>query len=464
MPIIVPNAIFGHKEDSRMSRAVQSLDLRIRKTRPQDREQTIPCGDGLLVRVLPKGTKIFSLRYRPKNSATQRRITIGRYPDMTLAKARIEADRMRSEVGNGRDPVVDAKRREFSAEAPKTIDDLISIFLSDYVKPTNRPSTAKETERLLNRYLKPSLGKQRLQDVTRADVASLIAREFKRITDEGKKIERSNARGTSANRIKAAASKLFSFAVSRGWLEINPVRGLEAVIPEKSRKRTLSAQEVGQLWNELLQPREETSPLPATYRIVALLFLTGARTSEIATQRIRHFDKDASTITFEDAKTDESNRTIPLSGAALALLLPAIQGLKKAKPDLFVFPAVPHMQRKAGGGSLRAPHIHRESVTRAGTRIVLDLGHTKPAPWTIRDLRRTFITWAHETGHEPDLVRRITGHAAQDVHGRVYDRSKRLETMRLLLNEWAAYVAECRAKEAKQEASNVLLLNTAKRS
>ncbi|HUQ35195.1 MAG TPA: integrase arm-type DNA-binding domain-containing protein [Aestuariivirga sp.] len=439
-----------------MSRAVQSLDLRIRKARPGASEHTIACGDGLLVRVLPKGTKIFSLRYRPKNSSTQRRVTIGRYPDMTLAKARIEADRMRSEVGNGRDPVVDAKRREQSAEAPKTIDDLISIFLADYVRPTNKPSTAKETERLLNRYLKPTLGKRRLLDVTRADVASLIAREFKRITAEGKISDRANTRGTSANRIKAAASKLFSFAVSRGWLEINPVRGLEAAIPEKSRKRSLSAQEIGQLWNELMKTRERAAPLPITYRIVALLLLTGARTSEIATQRVRHFDKEASTITFEDAKTEESNRTIPLSAGALQLFLPAIEGLKRAKPNSFVFPAEE--------GSQRSPHVHKESITRAGARLVDELGHTKPAPWTIRDLRRTFITWAHETGHEPELVRRVTGHAARDVHGRVYDRSKRLDAMRALLNEWAAYVAACGAKEAAKAEPNVVQLSMSKRS
>jgi integrase len=129
--------------------------------------------------------------------------------------------------------------------------------------------------------------------------------------------------------------------------------------------------------------------------------------------------------------------------------------MKKAKPDAFVFPPEE--------GSFRTPYVHSESVTRAGARLAEDLGHTKPAPWTIRDLRRTFITWAHETGHEPDLVRRLTGHAPQDVHGRVYDQSKRLDAMRMLLNEWAAYVALCGAKEARTKAPNVLQLGEAKR-
>ncbi len=440
-----------------VKRTVQNLDLRIRNARSQQRERTIACGNGLLVRVMPQGTKIFTLRYRPMvaagEKATQRRITLGRYPDMTLADARTAAERMRSEVRNGRDPSVEINRKKRATDAPGTVDELVTRFLTGHVRLKNKASTAAETQRLLATYLQPKIGKRRLQDVQRSDLTSLIRKEAERIL-----AARKGARGTAANRIKAAASKLFAFAVSEGWLELNPASGIPPLVNEKPRERTLTDQEIGQLWNALLPLIHPAAHAPVTHRVVALLLLTGARASEIATLRLRHFAPDASTLAFEEAKNKASDRALPLSGAALATLLPAVDIAKQGKPDSFIFPAVTETGRR-GRKITRAGHLHRESVTRAGARLAVDLGHEEPQRWTIHDLRRTFITWAHELGYEPELVRRVTGHAARDVHGRVYDRSKRMEAMRQLLNDWAAHVADCGAKEAGQDASNVVRLS-----
>lgn len=434
-----------------MSGKAQNLDLKIRNAKPKDREFTIACGSGLVLRVLPHGAKTFSLRYRPKGSTAQRRVTIGNYPNTTLTKARSEVEIIRSAVRDGEDPVVEAERRQREADAPATVTQLAERFIRDYVKLRNRPSTAAETERILRTYVLPSLGKRRLPDVHRSDISALLQGELSRILAEAKgQAKRAGGntgqrqRGSSVNRIKAATSKMFAFAVSSGWLEHNPAAGIQALLPEKPRARALNERELGQLWQRLNRPLDAGETRATTHRVIAVLLLTGARASEIATLRRRHIDLAGGTITLEDTKTDESDRTVALAPAAISVLREAMDETGSTRPGAYIFPASPEMQRKAlAGGGIRAPHVHRESVTRAGARIADDLGHTVPVPWTIHDLRRTFISWAHENGYEPDLVRKATGHKPSDVHGRVYDRSTRVELMRGMMTAWADHIEAC---------------------
>ena len=82
-------------------------DVLVRKLRPQEGRQfevfdsKVP---GLAVRVSPKGTKTFTLLYRAGRRA--RRMTVGRYPLLSLAEARARAERALREVSEGRDPAV----------------------------------------------------------------------------------------------------------------------------------------------------------------------------------------------------------------------------------------------------------------------------------------------------------------------------------------------------------------------
>ena len=95
--------------------------------------------------------------------------------------------------------------------------------------------------------------------------------------------------------------------------------------------------------------------------------------------------------------------------------------------------------------------IPSNEISRSARDLVKKLEH---APWTPHDLRRTAISIMAEAGVDGDIRRRITGHQAPDIHGRVYDRAQRLDDMRaaLLVIE-VAYATAATAK-----ADNVLTL------
>ena len=58
---------------------------------------------GFGVRVTAAGVTSFILDYR--TSGRQRRYTIGRYPELTVAAARVEAGKLRTRIRDGHDPM-----------------------------------------------------------------------------------------------------------------------------------------------------------------------------------------------------------------------------------------------------------------------------------------------------------------------------------------------------------------------
>ena len=102
---------------------------------------------GLSLRVFPSGRASWTFRYRPKDGGARRRITIGEYPGIGLAKARSRADRVRGEVSGGGDPqgALSARR-----QAP-TLSELIDRYLAE-VRSKKKPRTLA----LYTYYLKKS--------------------------------------------------------------------------------------------------------------------------------------------------------------------------------------------------------------------------------------------------------------------------------------------------------------------
>ena len=147
-----------------------------------------------------------------------------------------------------------------------------------------------------------------------------------------------------------------------------------------------------------------------------------------------------------DGKTDNSNRTVPLPPTALAVIREVVS-VTPAAPTACLFPSPGPLHR----GEPITPSTFAKEVS----NIVKDLGHTQPTTWTAHDLRRTFISYLEGSSVSSDVVRRLVGHSAGDIHSRVYDRSERLEEMRAAVLKFEAHVAAVRAPKGF---SNILPL------
>lgn len=82
-------------------------DLTIRNAAPREKPYKISDERGLFLLVQPSGGKLW--RYKVRQHGTEKKLSLGVYPQVSLAMARKFADAARERVALGKDPV--AERR-----------------------------------------------------------------------------------------------------------------------------------------------------------------------------------------------------------------------------------------------------------------------------------------------------------------------------------------------------------------
>jgi hypothetical protein len=123
---------------------------------------------GFGVRCRRSGAKYYVIKMRV--GGRQRWLTIGRHGSpWTPDNARREALGLLGLKAGGKDPATERDRQKGAL----TIAELGARFLSDYVAQHCKPRTAEEYQRAVEHYINPTLGRQRITDLTRPDVVGL---------------------------------------------------------------------------------------------------------------------------------------------------------------------------------------------------------------------------------------------------------------------------------------------------
>jgi integrase len=273
---------------------------------------------GFGCRVTAAGARSFILNYR--HSGRERRLTIGSFPTWTVKQARARAEDLRRQVDRGEDPL--AERDEDRAGC--TVGDLWEMYKKD-ILPKRRETTAVEYQREATQYILPRLGRLKVAEVSREDVAALH-----------REIEK--AHPYQANRVLALVSVLFNLAVERELRTDNPCVRIPKA-PEERRETFLSPVEIGKLIDALAAHPEKVSA--AAIRFLAL---TGARRGEALAAKWSEFNLETGAWTKPSANTKQRRtHRVPLSGAAVAILKEMqAEGAKMRKDGIltpYVFPS-----------------------------------------------------------------------------------------------------------------------------
>ena len=254
---------------------------------------------GFGVYVLPSGTRSFFVRYRL--GGRRRRVSIGYCGVVTPEKARAQAMSILARVRNGEDPAADQQ----AARKALTVAAVAERFDAEHIAVRLKPSTAEEYRRNLRRFILPALGRLKVTDVTRADVARLH-HEFRDTPYQ-------------SNRNLEIISKMFNLAEMWGLRPdgSNPRRHIKKY-PEVKRERYLSPVELAALGEALT--RAESEGLADEYAIAAirLLIFTGCQLNEIMTLRWDDVDEAGHCLRLSDTKTGA--RVVHLGQPALDVL------------------------------------------------------------------------------------------------------------------------------------------------
>jgi integrase len=271
-------------------------------------------GGGFGVRVTAAGARSFVLSYRTREGR-ERRFTIGRIGDWSVASARAEAVRLRREIDQGADPLGELQE-ERRAE---TVADLCDRFMAEH-GPRLRASTCTDYRGLIALHILPAIGGLKVRSVTFRD----LDRIHRLITATGATYQ--------ANRALSLLKEMFSLAI-RWKLRIdNPCTDVRRN-PEHQRQRYLSGEELDRLTAALDAYGDQH-----VANIFRLLLLTGARRGEVLSMRWDDVDLTAGIWVKPASATKQKKRhEVPLNAPARLILAGMLRG--RAADQEYIFPA-----------------------------------------------------------------------------------------------------------------------------
>jgi integrase len=323
---------------------------------------------GLGVRTTVKGHRSFIFQYRSL-SGGQGRIALGHFPSMTVEEARKAARQLRTSVDLGGNP---SKDRQAVRSAP-TVAYYIDYYTGEYAEARLEEQTAKEMRQLLNRFVRPTLGTQKMSDIQDADIVRIHGRV---------KAEVSVYR---ANKVLAGLSKMFSLAIKGRACTFNPCKGVEKYT-EDERHTYLNQQQVVRLLDACDRYEDQQAA-----NVIRLLLMTGARFREVLHATWSQFDLEDRSWTKPSSHTKTKRvHKVRLGRATVQLL----RNMERERTSEYLFP----------GRSLGSPRTDLKRPWRAIQKAADLCGYR------IHDLRRTYASFMLSSGQTLDVVGKMLGH------------------------------------------------------
>ena len=378
-------------------------DTALKALKPREKPFTKADERGLYVEVFPTGGIVW--RYRYRLNGKQEKLTLGKYPALTLRNARIKRDEAAQAAAMGTSPAQQKQLAKVAGAEATTVADFGERFFREVVAKDRRNLTIPR--RYFDKAIVPAIGMKAVGSVTTEDVRAIIWK---------KKNEGFDA---AAGAIRGVLKRLFDFAITAGYAYSNPVLALPMrhVHKARSRERALSPDEI-----RIFLKATFESNIRRQFKIgLHLILLTMVRKSELLLARWEHVDFNQSewNIPSEHSKTGKPH-TVFLARQAVALFR-ELQTL--ASGSQLVMP---------GRGSLTKPFAH--NAINSALKVAL-AGQAIPA-FTVHDLRRTASTMLHENGWTSDVVEKALNHTIGGVRG-VYNRAEYGPQRREMLQYWA---------------------------
>ena len=359
-----------HSDSGRTKRKRQTYKITDRFVRnlplPEKRDRTYYDDkiSGFGIRVYANGSKAFCLNYCI--NGRERRKKIGDYPGFTVLAARMEAESDRVKIARGIDPL---EEREKARTAP-TVKEMFERYDRDYL-PKLAKRHASNIRVMVTRDVLPKLGSKKVTEVTFSDCEAL----HRRIT---------KTHPMKANRLLEVVRRMFNLAMRWGWVERNPVTGLEWNREEK-RERYLSDDEIDRLMTALDEHPQRTS-----CDALKFMLFTGCRRGEALSATWDQFDTELRIWTKPAATTKQRKlHRVPVSPKVTELLKRRGEGTNSS----FIF------EGETG-----------KALTDVKKTWAAVIKTAKIENVRIHDLRHTFASYAVGSGYSLHIVGALLGH------------------------------------------------------
>lgn len=386
-------------------------DTAIKNAKPGSSDRKMADGGGLYLQVTPSGGKLWRLKYRI--DGREKKLAIGKYPDVTLAEARQKRDDARRMIAAGKDPSLEKKRTKLRRRIGA--DNTFGAIADEYCEKQKNdeswaPATATRSEYLLS-LLRGSLWSTPIADIEAIDVYAAV----KRIQDAGN-IE-------SAHRTMQLAGAVFRHAILTGRLSSDPTRDLRGGLAKRkvtNYAAIVDPDGVGQLMRAI----EGFEGQPLTKLALQLSPHVFVRPGELRTAEWSEVDFDAAVWSISAHKTKmRKPHHVPLSRQSLEILRAAheISG-----PTGYVF----------FGVRTRARPLSENTINAVLRR--LGYGADEMTAHGFRSMASTLLNES-KLWH-PDAIERALAHGEPDKVKAAYDRSQYWDERVKMAQWWSDYL------------------------
>ena len=359
-------------------------------------------GNGLYLFVQPSGTRSWIQRLLVRGR--RRELGLGSVALVPLAEAREKALVNRKLARQGGDPLVEKRR---SQDIP-TFTEAAMRVLEQKRAGWRNPRHPREWMSSLRRLAFPRIGKVPVSEVTSADVLEILSPIWHRKAQTARRVRQ---------RLRAVLewAVAMEFRIDNPCDRIGPVLGPQQDVTE--HMQALPHREVA----AVIRTVRASAALPAARLAFEFLVLTAARWGEVRWAEWKEIDRDGRvwTVPARRAKSNRRHR-VPLCGRALEILEAAQALGEEAGPLVFTH----------GGGK----PLHDSQLR----RLLRELG-IAAVP---HGFRSTFRDWAgEETDHPREVIEAALAHVVRNRVEAAYARSDLFERRRVLMDDWARYLA-----------------------
>ena len=389
-------------------------DTAIRNAKPKGKPYKVGDSLGLYLLVNPKGSKLWRVKYRM--NGVERKLSLGSYPEITLAEARAARDNARRQIAHEVDP--NAAKRQARIEASMRAENSFSRVAEELIEKREKEGVSPRTLEKYNWLLRLLSDEFRRRPVTEISPAELLY-ELKHHERRG--------RLETAKRLRSFASRVFRYAAATARAERDPAQMLLGALIQPRVKHFSAITEPTE-FGALLRAIEDYSGDPAVMHALKLtphLFQRPGELRQMEWAEI-NFEKEVWTLPPEKMKMRQTH-AVPLSRQALAILKSVQELTGNGK---YAFPSV----------RTRARPISENTVTAALRR----MGYTKEQ-MTAHGFRTSASSLLNESGKwNPDAIERALAHMVSGEIRRIYNQSAYWTERVEMAQWWSDYLEQLR--------------------
>jgi integrase len=385
-------------------------DVAVRRAKAGEREYKLADSGGLYLLVAPSGGRLWRLKYRVLG--IEKKLALGRYPDVSLADARKARDAAREAIGAGHDPSITKRRLRIAAKV--AVGTTFGDVASEYIAKAEREGRAAATVvklRWAREGLMSAIGNRPVDQIEPHELLAVLRKR------------EANGNLETAKRLRAFAGRVFRYAVATARAKGDPAAllvGAVAAPKPKHLAAIIDAKKAG----ELLRAIAAYNGQPTTRLALSLLPHVFVRPGELRQAEWSEVDSEARVWRIPAARMKKRREhVVPLSAQSIAILE---QARALTGDGRYVFPSLGRRDRPLSENTLTL------ALRRMGFAADVMTAH---------GFRSMASTLLNESGKwSPDAIERALAHKDSDHVRAAYHRGTHWKERVAMAQWWSDHI------------------------